>query len=196
MDTAELKKVANLREQILAGLVMLAIFVMFVRVIYSPKKDEVTRLKSQVKNLKMEKDALDKFTQALRETALKEQLQAAKELPSIKVQVLKGDVKSVAKETPALLSLVTSQPFLKGILVKEMSDLAPKQEKGYKKADFFINAHGFFRNMIEYLDRMRKLPALLVVENIDLKVVDEKAARVELELNGTLFQMEERRVAQ
>ena len=185
-----------MREQLLAGLVMLAIFVMFVRVIYSPKKDEVTRLKSQVKNLKMEKDALNKFTQALRETALKEQLQVAKELPSIKVQVLKGDVKSVAKETAALLSLVTSQPFLKGILVKEMSDLSPKQEKGYKKADFFINAQGSFRNMIDYLDRIRKLPVLLVLENIDLKVVDEKAARVELELNGALFQVEERHVAQ
>jgi len=50
--------------------------------------------------------------------------------------------------------------------------------------------------MIDYLDRIRKLPVLLVLENIDLKVVDEKAARVELELNGALFQVEERHVAQ
>jgi len=195
MESTDLKKVANTREQVLAGLVMLAIFVMYARVFYSPKSTEVARLKSQVKNLKMEKEALEKFTQALRETTLKEQLKAAKEPPSIKIQVLRGDVKSVAKETSALLSLVTSQPFLKGILVKEMNDLPLKQEKGYKKGDFFINAQGPFRNMTDYLDRIRKLPVLLVLENIDLKVVDTKAAKVEIELNGALFQMEERRAA-
>ncbi|MDO8526405.1 MAG: hypothetical protein Q7T03_01815 [Deltaproteobacteria bacterium] len=190
METVDFKKLANPREQILALLVVLALLAMFFRVIYAPKREATQQLQSQIQNLKLEKEALEKFTEALRN---KQPLpEGGKETSSLKMQILKGEVKPIVNKTATLLAFITSQQFLRGVRIKGMSDIPPKSLQGYKRADFFLDAQGPFRSVISYVDRIEQTPALVLLENLSIKSIDTKATQVDMELNGTLFELEEK----
>lgn len=190
MEKIDLQKTATTREQILAALVMLSLFVMFFRVIYFPKKEATQQLKSQIQNMKLEKEALAKFTRALREAKQKALPLPGMEPISRQMQVLKGEIQPVATTTATLLAHITTPLFLKGVRVKGMSDIPPKKEAGFEKADFFLNIQGSFRNIIGYIGEIEKLPALLLTDNIALKAVNPKATLVDTELNGTIYALE------
>ena len=191
MEKIDLKKTANPREQWLGVLVIVALFVMFFRIVYFPKKEDVDQMKGQIQSIQLEKEALEKFTQALLKTAPQGQEAQTKNNRSIKEQILMGETKPLANALPPLLSYITSQKFLKGIVIKAISDIPLKQETGYKKADFFIDAQGSFGNITRYLERIEKVPALVGISNVTIKAIDTKATQVALELGGTLFELEE-----
>lgn len=182
----ELKTLAKPREQILALVAILGILVLFFRTFYFPKRIEKSQLEVQIQNLKLEKEALEKFTQAL----LKQVPKAGKEETPPKIRILKGEMAPFAQETSHLLAQISTPEFLKGVRIKKMSDLPPQKREGYSQSNFLINAQGPFQNVYSFLDRTEHFPALMVVDNITLKALDSKAANVELEMNGTLFHLE------
>lgn len=190
----DLKEKANPREQLLGFLVIVALFVMFLRVLYFPKREEAQGFRGQIQNLKLEKEALTKFTEALLQAMRKTGREDQKSPISIpiKLRVLKGELPAVTEETAPLLSLLTSPQFITGITVKSMSDLPPKKEEGYQKSSFFINAQGSFPHVIHYLKKIEQVPALMAIDNVALKTIDTRASEVDLELNGTLFQMKDK----
>lgn len=186
----ELKARAKPREQILALIVFLGIGVLFFRVGYLPKRIASAQAKVQIQNLELEKQALEKFTQAL----LK-QLPMAKQkpLPSPKFRILKGEMAPYAQETSLLLAQWSSPQFLKGLEIKKMSDLAAQKTEGYWKSNFGIQVVGTFRQIFNFLEQIGKFPALVTVDAITLKAIDTKASRVDLELSGTMYHLEEGR---
>lgn len=187
----ELKRTAEPREQILSLVMIMALFGMFFRVIYFPKRAANVQLNSQITSLRLERDALQKFTEALA-FKLKEspQREPPKQLAS-KIRILKGEAKPLTKVTSDLLTHLTAPAFLRGLLVREMSDLPAKQEIGYQKAGFFINAEGTFDGITKYLERMDAMPVLLTIDNVSMKATAPKAARVSAEISGTLFSLGE-----
>lgn len=190
----DLKEKANPREQVLGFLVIIALFVMFLRVLYFPKRGEAQGFRGQIQNLKLEKEALTKFTEALIQATQKTGPDKQKNplSLSVKLRVLRGELPSVTEETAPLLSLLTSPQFLTGITIKSMSDLPPKKEEGYQKSSFFMNAQGSFPHIIQYLEKIEQVPALMAIDNVALKTIDTRASEVDLELNGTLFQMKDK----
>lgn len=181
-----LKSVAKPREQILALIVVVGILVLFLRAVYFPGRIAQAQRAVQIHNLTMEKEALEKFTQAL-----------LAELPKVRakevtapIKVLQGEIAAFAKETSVLLTQWTTPSFLRGAEVKKMSGLPPEKMNGYTVVHFAFQAEGPFRNIFYFLNRVEKFPALVAVDQITLKALDSKASRVNLELNGSLFQLE------
>lgn len=182
----EFGRTANRREQLLGVAVILVLLAMYFRVLYSPKQLSNVQLKTQVENLKLEKEALEKFTEVLKQKI--PETKTAFDSPLLtKIQILKGEQEPVTRETSDLLTYITSQDFLKGIRIREMSDLAVKKQEGYQRQNFFIQMEGSFTNITRYLEKMEAMPALMTIDNILVKTETPKAARVELELNGSLF---------
>lgn len=192
-----LKQKANPREQLLGIVAILAVVVMFFRVIYLPKRDAARQRKTQIQNLTLEKEALKKFTEALVQATQKSLSQKAREQKGVadvptKIRVLRGELPPVADKTAPLLALLTSPRFTQGITVRSMSDLPPKKENNYEKSSFFINVQGSFPQVLRYVERIEEVPALTMIDNVSLKTIDTKGTEVELELNGTLFQWEKK----
>lgn len=185
----DLKAIAKPREQILALMVVLGILVAFFRGIYLPARAEYTQLGSKIQNLKLEKEALEKFTQAL----LKQVPMKRESNLSPQLKILKGDMASYAEETSLLLAQFTTPQFLKGIDVKKMSDLPPVKKNGHYQSSFFINVQGPFQNILDFLGRVEQFPSLTTVNNITVKALDSKAAYVELDLDGTMYHLGEGR---
>ena len=184
----DLKAVAKPREQILAFAVVLGLLVSFARVLYFPKRMEQTELTTKIKNLSLEKEALEKFTEAL----LKQPPKAKPEDLSPRIKILKGEMAPFAEETSLLLSQMTAPEFLKGITIKKMSDISPQKKNNYSQSGFVISAQGPFQNIYAFLERAEQFPALMMIDNVTLKALDSKASFVELELDGVLFHLEKK----
>ena len=190
MEKIDLKKGANPREQILGALVLLAVFVMFLKVIHLPKQEATAQLKTQINTLKLEKEALQKFTAALLAT-LPQKKEGQREQPgNFDIQILKGKGEPVAKTISPLLEYITTPQFLNGVAIKSMSYLEPKNENGFVRTSFAVEAHGSFRMITRYLERLANLPALVRIDNVSVKTTDPKAAKVDIEINASLFQLE------
>lgn len=184
------KQLVTTREQILFLGVLISIFVLFFRLIYFPKRIDQVQLQSQVQSLRAEKEALQKFTEALRLSLTMKKASGAKEATP-PLQILKGELDPLATDTPTLFDYFATPEFSKGLLIKEMNDLPIKKETHYKKTNFYMNIEGSFKNTLDYLKRVEKFPAILSVDDIGLKNTDVKASQVALEMHGTLYQLEE-----
>lgn len=182
----DLKAIAKPREQILSLIAAIGILILFLRAVYFPHRIAQSQLSTKIYNLELEKEALEKFTQAL-----------IKQLPKVKaketspqLKVLRGEISPYAEETALLFSQMTSPQFLRGVEVKKMSDLPPDPKNGLAVANFSIRVEGPFRNVSHFLERVEKFPALMTIDNITLQTLDSKASRVDLEVNGSLYQLE------
>lgn len=175
----------------LASLVIVALVIMFFRVIYAPNRDVNLQLNVQKNNLRMEKEALEQFTQALSQKTLKSEATNTYDRLSMKLEILKGIKKPLTKETSVLLATLTGKPFLRGVVVKEMNDLPVKEEAGLRKAGFSIVAQGSFPNILRYIARMEQLPVLMTIDDVSLKSVSLTSKELELELYGTLLSIGE-----
>src|SRR3989338_3814155 len=187
METVDLNNTANPREQILGLLVCAAIFTMFLRVVYFPKKEAAEQLQSQIHNLKLEREALQKFTEALLVTLSKQKEIRQKAKGSPDARILRGETKAAAEEISPFLERITAPQSLQGITIRSMSYVPPKNENGFSKTSFFLEAYGSFRNVTGYLERLAALPVLASVDNVSLKTTDIKAAQVDAEIGGSFF---------
>lgn len=185
----ELGTKAKPREQILALIAALGILVLFMRIFYFPERVAQMGLASKGDNLKLEKEALEKFTQALlKQLPLKKESTLTPQL-----KILKGEMAPFAKETSLLLTQLTTPQFLRGVAVKKMSDLPPQKKDGFYHSAFLVHSQGPFQNVFNFLGRVERFPALMTIDNITLNSLDSKAAQVELELSGTMYHLGEER---
>ena len=181
------KKSISPREQVLSGLVLLAFVTMFFRVVYFPKRDGNEDLAKKIVASELEQSSLEKFTQALMQaTPQKVTLQ----VQSPALQVLKGSEKPAAKAIADLLSILSDRDFLQGLSVKELNDLPPKQERGYRKITFTVKVAGPFVAAMNYIKRVENLPVLLSVDLIEMLSPAFQSEEITLELIGTLIEME------
>lgn len=193
MEKINLAQKATLREQVLGGVAILGLLVIFVRVIYLPHRVTQKKVDQEISNLMMEKEAIQKFTTALSLTLAEAEPSPERKSRSAKMQILKGTVEPVAEEMAPLLAELTARSRLKGITIIKMNDLPPKQEKGYTTSGYFINIRGRFRDIVNYLERVQQIPALFSVETVTLKTIDPQVASVDLEFGGVLFKRESRK---
>ncbi|MBI4223514.1 MAG: type 4a pilus biogenesis protein PilO [Deltaproteobacteria bacterium] len=183
----DLKTVAKPREQILSLGVTVGILVVFLQAVYAPHRSAQAQMAVKIHNLELEKEALEKFTQALVKQTSKTK---AKE-PTAQLKILQGELSPFAEATSILLSQMTAPQFLRGVEVKKMSDLPPDKKNGFSVSHFTLLAEGPFLHVFYFLERVEKFPALVTIDNITLKALDSKASRVDLEVNGSLYQMGE-----
>lgn len=180
-----LKTKANLREQILGGIVILALLMLFFRVVVLPQQVEKEKKRGQHQALLLEKNALEKFNLALQERPITLRKEAPRATPAL--QVLHGERAAMATEVPELLAKIVHPAFLKGVTLKEMGHTPPKEEERFKKEGFFLKLQGSYYQIIHYVERIEQAPAMVTLDHLTLKTIDPKAAQVDMELTGTLF---------
>lgn len=183
-----LQKTSTLREQILTLLVMVSMALLFYRVLYSPKHQNRMALKTQLQNLTMEKEALEKFTQTLLEKIPEKEIGALSPSLTTKIKILNGEMEPVARETKDLLLQFTTPKILSGIDIKEMNNETGIGSKlPYTEGKFSLLAEGTFGNVTKYLERLEEIPALFIIDNVSITAVTPQAARVHIDLKGSLL---------
>lgn len=181
----DLKAKANPREQILVLLVVASIFLLYLRLVAVPKRQAKMDLKQQIKTVQVEKEALEKFTGALIAKIPEIATRQGGESPPLKI--LRGEQSPHATETASLLEKITQPRFLEGITVKEMSHLPPESVNGYAKSGFFLEVQGSYPQLTRYLEELENFPALMVIENITLKSLENQPSLLSLSINGILY---------
>lgn len=177
------------REQVLVLFFTLAIVVMFYRALYSPKKAVLAQLDSQIKTLTLEKESLEKFTKALVQRIPEAQPSALSKRLVTKIKILNGDETPLAKDVAEIFSYLTSKEIGQGVTITEIADKPYEKMDGFQKGKFKLIAEGSFGNITKYLDRIEEIAALVTIDNIALKSVAPKAAKIHIELDGSFYSM-------
>ena len=181
-----LKKLAQPREQLLGLAVLVFMFSSFFRHVYTPKIKQTQIISKELKTLKIEKDALEQLTEAMRQNRPTDRPQ--EEMLSPKMSILSGETKPAVQGITPLLAYITTPQFLNNIAIKSMSGILEKKESGYNKFAFIIHADGSFRNVSNYIKRIEELESLVLIDTINLKTGNTKSAQVAMELKGILFE--------
>lgn len=186
MTKVDLDAQANLREQILFGMVVLFVVILFFRIIYKGQGQRVEILRGRIEALQVEKEALIQFSEGMprvaRETLLSERR-------GIKFKILAGQVRSSYDDLSALLKEITAPQFLGTVQVENLSTLPAVLDQGFLKTDFTIDVRGSFADLLQYLERVEQFPAVAILENISLKSAEGQPQDVQAEILGRFFQI-------
>lgn len=182
----DLSQPATLREQIMFGLVALALVVFFMRVMLAPLNRKIGEHQVRRNALRLERDALIKFAQVIPAV----EKQAFSQKRNLKTRVLLGEIRSDFENFPALLSEITSPRFLGGVVIDNLSHQVPVSDQGYSRTDFTLVVRGGFNSVMQYMGRLEQFPALFRIEQFDLKTSEGQAQDVVAELVGRFFSVQ------
>lgn len=186
MTRVDLGQEATRREQILFGVVVLVLIVLFFRIFYGGQAKKQDLSQGRLNALKAEKEALVKFSAF---TPMIERGATLSRKKGIKVKILTGEIRSDYGEMSVLLQEVTEPGFLGGVKVENLSYLPPMPDQGYTKSDFTINVRGSFMEVLRYLERLEQFPALFEVSGVSFKVAEGQPQDVQAEILGRFFRL-------
>ncbi len=190
MNLDDLKKTANAREMMLAGIFYLALLLMFLRIFYWPHQEELRVLSEKIQSMQLEKEALQKFASAS-QAHEQEQIPLTNKSSSPKMQILEGSKKPSVTTLAALLNTVTARDFIDSLIVDSMNQSTKVSQNGYSKTPFTLNAHGSFENILIFLNKVDELNALVGIDTVSLSLEAAQQSNVNLELTANLYQLED-----
>jgi Tfp pilus assembly protein PilO len=182
----DLNQPATLREQIMFGLVALALVVFFLRVILAPLSQRIGEHQARRNALRLERDSLIKFAQM---SPLVDK-QAFSRKRNLKTRILLGEIRSDFENFQALLAEITSPRFLGGVVIDNLSHQVPVSDQGYSRTDFTLVVRGGFNSVMQYMGRLEQFPALFRIEQFDFKTSEGQAQDVVAELVGRFFSVQ------
>lgn len=191
----QLKKQAQVRESVLAIIVMLAICYMSFSIFYSPNEKKSTEFTVKLKEVKEKKTGIQKLNSALKtkyEQQAKELKQAAKMEASLdpKVRMIRDYEDSIFKNISEFLNYVTGIDFKSGVEITSMKYDIPAKRKGYAATKFFFNISGRFSTVTEFINRLEGVPALVSLDRISIRVNPKDSNLVNMDLEGTFYELE------
>ena len=171
MKKIDLNQTASSRELILFTLFVAVFLLAFFRGIYLAKLEQIRQGRDRTDALVMERDALARF--------MKVSLSIAEQprKPGIqdeKLEVLTGKRPSPFADVPALLSSLTEPVLLGGVRMEGFSYQTPTVESGFSRTDFVLHASGGFDQLVGYLEKLEKFPALFQVRDLVLSTAEDK----------------------
>lgn len=187
MTTGGLNQLSNRREQVLFLLVVCVVVVLFFKMFYAPLQEQNEGLKARLEALKLEKDALIKFSQT---TPSLEKGVSLTRKKNVKIKVLLGEVRATDQTLTDLLTRLTTPPLSSGVTFQDMSSTAPVIDKGgYEQTDFKLSLRGNFSDLLRYLERLEDFPALFSVESAGFQASEDQLQYVESEVQGHFFRL-------
>jgi len=190
----QLKKQAQLRESILALAGILAICYASYINFYVPKKQSADLLATQIDQVVQTKTGVEKLNKALqkkydeqRQEMLKQANLAAKEDPSLKL--IKNLKIPIYKDVSEFLNAITKIDFRSKVNINSMRYELPTEKSGYNETQFYLNVYGPFGSVIEFIEKLEGVPALVSLDRINIQVSKNDANMVTLNLNGRFYQL-------
>lgn len=192
----QLKKPAQVRESVLAIIVMLTICYMSYNTFYSPKKKLATELSDKVTKIEAEIKSVTQLNQTLQKKYEEQEVEMKKESKEVasqnqKLQMIQRSMSPEYRNISDFLSAVTHPRFRIKLVIDSFKYDAPKKEKGFTSSVFKITASGKFQNMVEFIRKLEEVPALVSLDNISIKISDKDTSLVFLDLSGTFYQLEQ-----
>ncbi|HBF13943.1 MAG TPA: hypothetical protein DDW49_11255 [Deltaproteobacteria bacterium] len=189
--SATLTTIASSRETILAIVLLLAIVIIFNRTFYSPKAEEIKKIKAEVTTLQKEQKTLKDQNKLLLTQQQKKQAQNLNSTDNTKLLILKGEIKPDIKDTTTLLSHITNMNSEHRLNMGSLSTTKISEGSGFTKAPFTLTTSGFFPQVLAFIEQMDNIPALVAVDAITLTNDPMIEGHMGLEMRATLYQLED-----
>lgn len=166
---------APLRQKILVLIfISLVPLFLFYQFYYKEKRERVNLLKEEVKKLELE---IQKYSPYLnRMETLNRQIAVRREF----LETVKG-IFPDEREVPEVLKKITELAKKNGLEVLVFRPEKEVQKDFYNEILIRIELIGDFKNLVDFLNEVQRLPRLVVVNGIELKVTKERR------LNGVVF---------
>lgn len=192
----QLKRQAQLRESILVMVVMLAMCYASYSTFYAPKKQLAQALKDQISEVITKKTGIEKLNRALEEKYTQQQMELQKQAQTAAtqdptVQIIKKYKDPVYKNMADFLNAIAQVQFRSAVEITTMRYEPPQSSKGYSSSGFFLNITGRFAHVLEFIEKLEKIPALVTLDKVNVYVNKNDARQVMLDLNGTFYELGE-----
>jgi Tfp pilus assembly protein PilO len=189
MNKTDLKKVATSRELLLAIMVLMALLLVFYRVLFEPRSELNEELQKQMTTLDAQIKSLEKEVKALKDNQSRN-IAAQNTTTSLnkKVQILKGERPTSIVSISNLMNHVTQ--VSRGILVHSLSTGNDMDSSNFKKTPLTIKARGNYAQVMAFLEEMDKIEALVSIDKINLQMDEIVKGDINLEMVATMYQVE------
>jgi len=189
MEKGSLSKTAQSREVLLLIVASLMLVFVFVRYIISPLGEKIRGTSEKLVQLKLEEKVLKSQIDLLKKQDTKKRT-AAELGENVKLEILKGNREAPVRNVNELIQTIATPSFQHGMTVDALSVKPTESRGGYLATPFELTTHGPFDQTLSFLDKLDRLPALVLVDSVDL-AIDAKGKRViHVALAASFYQME------
>jgi type IV pilus assembly protein PilO len=171
LEQSKARKVA-----ILAGTILL-VFGLYYSFVYSPRSDEIAKLKDSVEIARNEKQV--KFKQAANMPRLQAELKAME----IKLNEAMAQLPD-RKEIPDLLATLSSKASEAGLDILLFRPRAENFQEFYAEIPVDIVVKGGFSSAVTFFDEVSKLNRIVNIDNIDFKNAKVSGEQVSLDISN------------
>lgn len=192
---SSLKKQAHLRESILAMIGILAICYMGYSFFYTPAKTRVKDLAAKISGEEEKATGVIKLIEALQKKQNEEMAGGGHQVKSTsmanaRIDLIKDYKDPLYKNTSEFLNAITQFDFKSNLKIESLNYSAPTKNKGYTSSQFHLVASGQFVKIIEFMQKLEDIPALVSLDSIDININKSDANLVSIDLSGTYYQLE------
>lgn len=190
-----LKKQAHLRESILAMFGILALCYLGYSFFYTPAKKRVDDFSVKISEEEERATGVKKLIEALQNKQSEEmagnhqQAQSGTGMIS-RVELIKNYREPAYKNVSEFLNAMTQLDFKSNLRIESLNYSAPVSNKGYTSSQFHLVASGPFGKIVEFMQKLEEVPALVSLDSIDINISKSDVNLVSMELNGTYYQLE------
>lgn len=190
----QLKKQAQIRESVMVAVLMVVMCYMFFAYFYTPKSKKQAELKTQIKEIVEKKSGIEKLIRALKlkhdqqKKEMKKQAIMAETLDP-RIRMIKDQKDYGYRDINAFLSRITRDDFKARVNISSLKYDRPIVKKGYKSTAFYLMSTGRFIDVMEFIQKLENIPALISLDNINIQINKSDSNRVTLDLRGTFYQL-------
>lgn len=186
---SNLSKTAQPREVVLLILAAIAVLFVFFRYVISPLGEKVRGTGDKLGLLKQEERLLkNQLTVLKKQESRKRTTVEAGE--NVKLEILKGDREAPVRNVNELIQTIAPPSFQHGMTVDTLSVRPTESRNGYLATPFEMTGHGPFDQTMSFLEKLDRLPALVLVDSVDLEMDTKGKREIDLELTASFYQME------
>lgn len=165
---ASLDEMATRKEIILFILILVLGAVAFLRTVYLVEIGRNQELKIQVKNLTMQKEAMEQFQQTVLAKQGEQQKVQQTQRSNLRLKILLGERVPAARDLTGLVGQITEESFTRGIRIESIEYQPVKSEQGLGHTTIMMKAYGRYQDIVAYLGRLERLAVLLDLGNVTL----------------------------
>ncbi len=191
MQSSQLNKQAPLRESVLAIVGLLMLCFAGYNTFYKPKQAEVTTLKSQVTEIEAKIASTESLIKTLQQkNKIIEDTETTKASSDYRVQMLQRYQDPVFKSIGEFLQNLTQSDFKGNLSITTLKHDLPVSRKGYSDTKFTLSASGSFMSVVAFIQKIEAIPALITLDNVEIKLNPKDATEVTVLINGSFFLLE------
>lgn len=195
MLSSSLKKQATLKESVLMVIMALAMCYLLHSLVYAPKKAATQKIQEQLTKIEDEIKREKIVIQEMKSKQVKVEDETVKQLKSTMaispvVQMIQKTRTQAFGNISEFIFTISKSEFRSSLSFQSLNHSEEQKNDGYKSTVFHLVVTGQFVRMINFLEKIEDLTALIAIDAVKLSANNTNDL-VTLDLTGTFFQMED-----